>query len=204
MRIVCDLPRLRTVKSFLVRFETGPFLSRTMTPISTSRVETRIWGEPRHTDGNGRARHGSSTRRNYAEAEKMDRAVLDAERRVLGPEHSDTLLTMNNLAGVLGDEGRNAEAEKMFRELVEIQTRVLGADHPQTAESVYNVGVAEALQEHRNEALSFLRQALDHGPPAEGDLAIDADRDLKSLHGDPRFEAIVTDAKQRLAAQKLH
>lgn len=134
----------------------------------------------------------------------MDREVLDAERRVLGPEHPDTLLTMNNLAGVLGDEGRNAEAEKMFRELVEIQTRVLGADHPQTAESVYNVGVAEALQEHRNEALSFLRQAVDHGLPAEGDLAIDADRDLKSLHGDPRFEAIVTDAKQLLAAQKLH
>ena len=134
----------------------------------------------------------------------MDREVLDAERRVLGPEHPDTLLTMNNLAGVLGDEGRNAEAEKMFRELVEIQTRVLGADHPQTAESVYNVGVAEALQEHRNEALSFLRQALDHGPPAEGDLAIDADPDLKFLHGDPRFEAIVTDAKQRLDAQKLY
>lgn len=96
------------------------------------------------------------------------------------------------------------QAEKMFRELVEIQTRVLGADHPQTAESVYNVGVAEALQGHKNEALSFLRQAVDHGLPAEGDLATDADRDLKSLHGDPRFEAIVTDAKQRLDAQKLY
>jgi len=142
--------------------------------------------------------------RRYAEAEKLDREVLDSERRVLGPEHPDTLLTMNNLAGVLGDEGRNAEAEKMFRDLVEIQTRVLGPDHPQTAESVYNVGVAEALQKHKNEALLFLRRAVDHGLPAEGDLAIDKDPDLKSLHGDPRFAAIVADAKRHLAAQKPH
>lgn len=45
----------------------------------------------------------------------MDREVLDAERRVLGPEHPDTLLTMNNLAGVLGDEGRNASGEDVPR-----------------------------------------------------------------------------------------
>jgi len=140
--------------------------------------------------------------RRYAEAEKLDREVLDSERRVLGPEHPDTLLTMNNLAGVLGDEGRNAEAEKTFRDLIEIQTRVLGPDHPQTAESVYNVGIAEALQGHKNEALSFLRRAVDHGLPAEGDLAIDKDPDLKSLHGDPRFAAIVADAQHHLAAQK--
>ncbi|HEV2304242.1 MAG TPA: serine/threonine-protein kinase [Candidatus Acidoferrales bacterium] len=140
--------------------------------------------------------------RRFAEAEKIDRELLDAERRVLGPEHPDTLLTMGNLAGVLGDQGRNAEAEKMFRNLVEIQTRVLGPDHPQTAEAVYNVGVAEALQGHKNEALSFLRRAVDHGLPAEGDIAIDKDPDLKSLHGDPRFAAIVADAQQHLAAQK--
>lgn len=142
--------------------------------------------------------------RRFTEAEKIDRELLDADRRVLGPEHPDTLLTMGNLAGVLGDQGRNAEAEKMFRELVEIQTRVLGADHPQTAEAVYNVGIAEALQGHKNEALSFLRQAVDHGLPAEGDIAIDKDPDLKSLHGDPRFAAIVADAQQHLAAQKPH
>ena len=140
--------------------------------------------------------------RRYPEAEKMDRDLLDVERRVLGPEHPDTLLTMNNLAGVLGDQRQNAEAEKLFRELVEIQTRVLGPDHPQTAETVYNVGVAEALQGHKNEALSFLRQAVDHGLPAEGDIAIDKDPDLKSLHGDPRFEAIVADAKQHLATHQ--
>lgn len=138
--------------------------------------------------------------RRFPEAEKMDRQLLDIQRRVLGPGHPDTLLTMNNLAGVLGDEGQDPQAEKLFRELVEIQTRVLGPEHPQTAISVYNVGVAEARQGHKNEAISFLRQAVDHGLPAEGDLAIDQDPDLKSLHGDPRFEAVVADAKQRLAA----
>jgi eukaryotic-like serine/threonine-protein kinase len=170
-------------------------------------VQRRVFG-PEHPDTIRTISVLANTldhERRYAEAEKLDREVLDSERRVLGPEHPDTLQTMNNLAGVLGDEGQDAEAEKTFRDLVEIQTRVLGPDHPQTAISVYNVGVAEALQGHKNEALSFLRQAVDHGLPAEGDLAIDKDPDLKSLHGDPRFAAIVADAQKHLAAsQKPH
>jgi hypothetical protein len=31
----------------------------------------------------------------YAEAEKLDREVLDIERRVLGPEHPTTLKTID-------------------------------------------------------------------------------------------------------------
>ena len=34
----------------------------------------------------------------YAEAEKLHRETLDIRRRVLGPEHPDTLMSMNNLA----------------------------------------------------------------------------------------------------------
>jgi non-specific serine/threonine protein kinase/serine/threonine-protein kinase len=141
----------------------------------------------------------------HAEAEKLDRELLDIQHRVLGPEHPDTLLTINNLAGVLGEEGHDAEAEKLFRELVEIQRRVLGPEHPQTAISVYNLGTAAARQGHKDQALSLLREAVDHGLPPYGDLAIDKDPDLRSLHGDPRFAAIVADAKDRAAAaQKPH
>jgi non-specific serine/threonine protein kinase/serine/threonine-protein kinase len=139
----------------------------------------------------------------YAEAEKMERELLDIERRVLGPEHPDTLDTINTLAGILEEEGRYDEAEKMERELLDIQRRVLGPEHPATAVSVYNLGCLAARQGRRNEALSLLSEAVDHGAPAHIDLGIDKDPDLKSLHGDPRFDALVAKARQ-LAAAKTH
>jgi len=136
----------------------------------------------------------------YAEAEKLGREALDSERRVLGPEHPNTLLTINTLAGTLSREGRYAETEKLLRELLDIQRRVLGPEHPNTAISVYNLGCMAALQGRRDEAFSLLREAVDHGLRASTDLGIEKDPDLNSLHGDPRFAALVAHAKEKAAA----
>jgi serine/threonine protein kinase/Tfp pilus assembly protein PilF len=139
----------------------------------------------------------------YTQAEKMDRELLDIERRVLGPEHPDTLRTINSLAGTLEEEGRYDESERAERELLDIERRVLGPEHPSTAVSVYNLGCLAARQGRRNEALSLLREAVDHGAPAYIDLGIDKDSDLKSLRGDPRFDALVAKARQN-ATVKTH
>ena len=45
------------------------------------------------------------------EAEPLLRQVMDALRRVLGPEHPDTLASMSGLALVLQARGKLAEAE---------------------------------------------------------------------------------------------
>ena len=37
----------------------------------------------------------------YDEAEQMHRQTLKSKEKVLGLEHSDTLMSMNNLSGVL-------------------------------------------------------------------------------------------------------
>src|SRR6266852_4447749 len=137
----------------------------------------------------------------YAEAEKLHRETVDLRRGVLGPEHPDTLKSMTNLAIVLSREGRNAEAEKLEREALDISRRVLGAEHPQTAASIYNLGVIAANKGNRTEALSLLHQALDHGLLLIRALGMENDPDLKSLHGDPRFDALVVYAKQRAAAK---
>ena len=137
----------------------------------------------------------------YAEAEKLHRETVDLRRRVLGPEHPDTLKSMTNLAIVLSREGRNAEAEKLEREALDISRRVLGAEHPQTAASIYNLSVIAANKGNRTEALSLLHQALDHGLLLIRALGMENDPDLKSLHGDPRFDALVVYAKQRAAAK---
>ncbi len=136
----------------------------------------------------------------YAEAEKLEREELDISRRVLGPEHKGTLTLMDNLAIVLSREGRNAEAEKLERAALDISRRVLGVEHPQTAASIYHLGVIAANRGNRTEALSLLRQALDHGLLPTGALGMEKDDDLKSLHGDARFVALVAYAKERAAA----
>jgi serine/threonine protein kinase/tetratricopeptide (TPR) repeat protein len=134
------------------------------------------------------------------EAETLYREELDIARRVLGLGHPDTAHAMNDLANVLSDEGRYEEAERLNREALEIRRQVFGPDHPITASSVYNLACLAALTGRRDEAMSLLSQAVDHGLSSHIDLGISKDTDLKSLHGDPRFAAIVQHAEQRAAA----
>lgn len=131
------------------------------------------------------------------EAEKLTSEALEMSRRVLGPEHNVTLDLMTYVVNVLQLEGRYAEAEKLEAETRAIQQRVLGPDHPATAVSTFNIACLEALQGHREQALSFLREAVTHMRPQQA-LAIEGD-ELKSLRGDPRYEALVAEVKSRAA-----
>lgn len=140
----------------------------------------------------------------YPESEQLLRETLDTERRVLGSEHPHTLLTMSNLASVLDDEGRYVEAEKLDRQTLETDRRVLGREHPNTALASYNLGCVLVHLGRRAEAFHLLRDAVDHGLSNSADLGMENDPDLKSLHRDPRFAALVARAKERAAAQNFH
>jgi serine/threonine protein kinase len=135
-----------------------------------------------------------------ADAEKLYREVLDISRRTLGPEHLSTLTSMSNLAGVLGEEGHYAEGERLMREALGIERRVLGADHPLTTMTMYDLAGLTAHRGQSAEALTLLREAMDHG------LAVQARQDMitnpsfKSLHGNPQFQALLANAKERAAA----
>ncbi len=69
----------------------------------------------------------------------MQRELLEGQRRVLGAEHPDTLLTMGNLAISLREQGKYEKAAQMQRELLEGQRRVLGAEHPDTLLTMGNL-----------------------------------------------------------------
>jgi len=140
----------------------------------------------------------------YPEAEKLERDTLAIQQRVLGPEHADTLLSMDNLVFALIGEGHYAEAEKLQRETVAIQKRVLGPEAPDTALSTYNLGCLAARQGHSKQALLLLGEAVDHGLDPIGLRQLEKDPDLISLHGDPRFDALVAHAKERAAAQRAN
>ena len=138
----------------------------------------------------------------FADAEKLFRQVLETQRRVLGPDHPDTLNNMTLLGNALMEQGHYSEAEKSYLEALHGQQRVLGPEHPQTALTAYNLACVAAHQGHKTEAISFLTQAVDHGLEPYGDLAMAKDPDLNSLHGDPHFTALVAHAKEVAQAKQ--
>ena len=180
---------------------------------------------------------------NPAEAERIQRSLVEIERRVFGPEHPETLMGTSNLANYISDQGRYAEYEPLYRQTLAIQTRLLavpiltpcrpwitwptlselkrraeaemllreilatrlqefGAHNPETANTAYNLACMLALDNRREEAITYLRQSLDYGLPVRMGLAIEKDEDLKFLRGEPRFKSIVELAKQRAQAEQ--
>lgn len=138
----------------------------------------------------------------YAEAEKLEREVLDIRRRLSGAEHQDTLRSVSNLGATLTHLGKYGEAEKVEREALNIQRRILGPDHPDTAATTYNLACIAAHFGHRDEALSLLRDALGDHLDIETMQGIEKEPNLSSLHGDPRFEALLAAARQRVDGVK--
>jgi tetratricopeptide (TPR) repeat protein len=100
--------------------------------------------------------------------------------------------------------GRYEEAEKGFRRALELEKRVLGLDQPETALTIYNLACIHASRGQPEEALSLLRQAVDHGLHPRIDLKIEKDPYFQSLQVDPRFATLVVHAKERAAAQKTN
>ena len=136
------------------------------------------------------------------EAEKLARDALAIERRVLGAENSLTLDQMFILSKILQQSGRSTEAETLLHETKEHQSHVYGIDNPKTAISTYTLGAWAALRGDHEKGLGLLREAIDHGLDAATIQDMEKDADLKSLHGDPRFTALVADARQHVAAQR--
>jgi hypothetical protein len=99
-------------------------------------------------------------------------------------------------------EGRYAEAEKLIRDTINLSGRILGTENQFTASTVYCLGGIEARKGNRPMALSLLRQALDTGLNPSDALEMENDPDFRSLHSDPRFIAMVADAKKGAAAAK--
>jgi serine/threonine protein kinase len=163
-------------------------------------IKQRILG-PEHPDTIASMANLGATltlERKLAESEMLTREALEMSGRILGPEHDVTLDSATYLVNTLQLEGRYAEAEKLEAETRAIQQRVLGPDHPATAVSTFNLACLEALQGHRERALSLLREAITHGLRPLQALAIEGD-ELMSLRGDPRYEALVAEVKTRAA-----
>ena len=97
----------------------------------------------------------------YDKAIPLQESALAKRRRVLGEEHPDTLISINNMGMLLQAQGKLAEAEPFCREALEISRRVLGEEHPDTLSTTNNMGFLLAAQGRIAEAEPYLREALE-------------------------------------------
>jgi tetratricopeptide (TPR) repeat protein len=85
-------------------------------------------------------------------------AWLIEDRR--GPEHPDTVVTLNNLAQLYHDQGRYEEAEPLLQRTLGIREKTLGPEHLDTVVSISNLGGLYRDQGRYEEAEPLLQRTL--------------------------------------------
>jgi tetratricopeptide (TPR) repeat protein len=68
----------------------------------------------------------------YADAVAAYGPVVDVKKRVLGPDHPETIIISGNLARALYAHGEHAEAVDLFADVVARMVQVLGPEHGST------------------------------------------------------------------------
>lgn len=95
------------------------------------------------------------------EAEQLLQRLLEANRRVLGPEDASTLLGMQCLGTVLSRGGKYKEAEEVHRCCLEVRQRLSGPEHPITLFTMNSLALTLATQGRFEEADGLCRRVLE-------------------------------------------
>ncbi|CAK8720995.1 MAG: CHAT domain-containing protein [Candidatus Electronema aureum] len=78
----------------------------------------------------------------------------------LGPEHPDTLTSINNLATFYTLQGHYSNAEPLLKQALRLREKVLGRKHPATLTSINNLATLYKSQGRYNEAELLYKQVL--------------------------------------------
>jgi len=112
--------------------------------------------------------------KNFKEAERLDRHVFGARRKILGDDHVDTLWSAHDLGWDLEALGDVERAESLQRLAAEGREKVLGPAHPLTLQSINNLAHTLRRQGKSIEALRLMRRTKDTGekifPPHHSEL----------------------------------
>jgi serine/threonine protein kinase len=127
----------------------------------------------------------------YVEAEKLAREAFEAELRTLGPQHPYTLNALQQLGTAMAHNHRYPEASKLFRDVIEKQDNSKGQANRFSV--WYSFACVAAAANHPDDALQYLREALNRG--YKDTDALMADNNLKNLHPNPKFQQLVAQLK---------
>ncbi len=81
----------------------------------------------------------------YVKSRALFERALAIREEALGPEHPEVATSLNNLAGLLQDEGDLVGARPLYERALAIREKTLGPEHPDTATSLGNL--ASLLQD---------------------------------------------------------
>jgi eukaryotic-like serine/threonine-protein kinase len=109
-----------------------------------------------------------------AEAEALERKLLETQKRLFGLNHPDTLATISELAFTICQEGQGgkdkcAEAVKLNADVLEKQKRVLGPEAHYTIVTMDNQAIMLAASGQSAEAEELEKQALQLHMKKEGE-----------------------------------
>lgn len=94
------------------------------------------------------------------EIETLYRQALTGFETLLGAEHPDTLMCMDELVTVLFNKGQYDGCEVLLRRLLERQEKVLGLEQPATLRSLHNLGCLLIDTDDKASAEALFRRAL--------------------------------------------
>jgi len=106
---------------------------------------------------------------------------LQIRELLLGAEHPDTVMSLNNLADLFHRQGKYAEAENLYQRALTIRENVLGVEHPDTAKSLCNLAILYYFQGMYAEAEPLHLRALAIQEKVLGSEHLDTARSLNNL-----------------------
>ncbi|ETS86513.1 hypothetical protein PFICI_00341 [Pestalotiopsis fici W106-1] len=89
---------------------------------------------------------------------KLDVEVCENREKISGPDHPDTLRSMNNLAET--NQGQLEAAEELHKKALEIRKQKLGPDHPDTLLSMHNLAFTLDSLGRIDEAIPMLERCV--------------------------------------------
>jgi serine/threonine protein kinase/tetratricopeptide (TPR) repeat protein len=128
----------------------------------------------------------------WPEAEELAREAFEVQLRVLGPQDMDTISSLQGLAIALVHNKHYSQAKQMYA--TEIQ-QVSKADSASISAVWYGFACVAASANDRGPAVQYLRKAFETGY-VDGQQ-VRNDTTLKSLHGDPGFETLLTTEEEK-------
>jgi tetratricopeptide (TPR) repeat protein len=120
-------------------------------------------------------------RARHTEAEPLFRRALAMREKLLGRDHTDVAISLNNLAKLLKDTNRLGEAEPLMRRSLEINERTSGSDNPNVATNRNNLALLLKETNRMGEAEPLYRRALEIDERSYGPDHPDVARDLNNL-----------------------
>jgi tetratricopeptide (TPR) repeat protein/tRNA A-37 threonylcarbamoyl transferase component Bud32 len=102
----------------------------------------------------------------YIYLQERERAIRQLERAralreaKLGPDHPQTLASMNDLASAYRDVGRLDDALALGEEALRLRKVKLGPDHPQTLTSMIDLGASYRSAGRRDDTIALIVEAL--------------------------------------------